>query len=163
LYGYSLLLDIYAPSNTTSSSALPVKVFLYGENNSGGSISDPEYLGCNSAKDAIIVTVNCRLGPLGFLSLLSAGFSGNYGIQDQLLALQWIQNNIQFFSGDPKKVLRFGQSTGVTNTYILSTLLQALSLFSAAAAKSVAGLVFVRSNVFGMSLLALFLGMGFVL
>jgi len=139
LHGYSLLLDIYTPSNATSSSALPVKVFLYGENNSGGSISDPAYLGCNSAKDAIMVTINYRLGPLGFLSLPSAGLGGNYAIQDQLLALQWIQDNIQFFGGDPKKVLLFGQSSRALDTYVLGALPQAPSLFSAAAGESGAG------------------------
>jgi carboxylesterase type B len=86
-----------------------------------------------------MVTINYRLGPLGFLSLPSAGFGGNYGIQDQLLALQWIQDNIQFFGGNPKKVLLFGQSAGAIDTYVLSTLPQAPSLFSAAAAESSAG------------------------
>jgi carboxylesterase type B len=60
------------------------------------------YDGCNVAETgAIVVTINYRLGPLGYLALESAGFGGNQGIQDALLALQWVQDNIAAFGGDP--------------------------------------------------------------
>lgn len=60
------------------------------------------YNGCElAATDVVIVSVNYRLGPFGWLSLLSANLTGNFGLQDQLLALQWVQDNIADFGGDP--------------------------------------------------------------
>jgi para-nitrobenzyl esterase len=97
----SLYLDIWAPSSATNRSALPVKVWIYGGGEDAGGISYPLYDGCNLAQDdAILVTINYRLGPLGFLSLRSAGIQGNQGIQDLLMGLEWIQSNIAAFGGD---------------------------------------------------------------
>jgi para-nitrobenzyl esterase len=59
------------------------------------------YNGCNLATDAVVVSINYRLGPLGFLALKSVGVSGNMAIQDVLLGLQWVQSNIAAFGGDP--------------------------------------------------------------
>jgi carboxylesterase type B len=118
---------------------LPVKVWLYGGSNEGGSVSDPLYDGCNSAADSIVVSVNFRLGPLGFLAYPDAGITGNYGIQDQLLALRWVQDEISSFGGDPDKVLLFGQSAGAMDSYLLSSLPQAPSLFRAVALESGGG------------------------
>lgn len=98
----SLYLDIWRPANATSDSNLPVKVWLYGGGNAAGGISDLMYNGCElAATDAVVVSVNYRLGPFGWLSLLSANLTGNFGLQDQLLALQWVQDNIADFGGDP--------------------------------------------------------------
>lgn len=98
----SLYLDVWAPANATKSSGLPVRVWLYGGGNSAGGISDPLYDGCPVASSgAILVSINYRLGPLGFFSLKDAGFAGNQGIQDALLGLQWVQDNIGAFGGDP--------------------------------------------------------------
>lgn len=133
------MLDVYTPANATASSRLPVKVWIYGGSNVAGGISDPTYTGCFSAVDSIVVSINYRLGPLGFLSVPEAGLDGNYAIQDILLALAWIQSNIAAFGGDPKRVLLFGQSAGAGNVFVLSTLPQAPSLFSAAAMQSGAG------------------------
>lgn len=66
--------------------------------------------------------MNFRLGPLGFLEYPDAGITGNYGIQDQLLALRWVQEEISTFGGDPDKVLLFGQSSGAMDSYLLSSL-----------------------------------------
>jgi hypothetical protein len=86
----------------TSASSLPVKVWIYGGGENSGGISNPLYDGCNLAKDnTILVSINYRLGALGFLALESAGIGGNFGIQDILLGLQWIQSNIAAFGGDP--------------------------------------------------------------
>lgn len=76
-------------------------MWIYGGGNTAGSISDPTYNGCNLATDSIVVSINYRLGPLGFLALDSAGIGGNFGIQDQLLGLSWVQENIKAFGGDP--------------------------------------------------------------
>jgi len=118
---------------------LPVKVWLYGGSNEGGAVSQPLYDGCNSAVDSIVVSVNYRLGPLGFLAYPDAGITGNYAIQDQLLALRWVQDEISAFGGDPDKVLLFGQSAGAADSYILSSLPQAPSLFRAVALESGGG------------------------
>ena len=85
-----------------------MKVWIYGGGNTAGSISDPTYNGCNLATDSIVVSINYRLGPLGFLALDSAGIGGNFGIQDQLLGLSWVQKNIQAFGGDPVSVALAG-------------------------------------------------------
>jgi para-nitrobenzyl esterase len=95
-------LDVWAPSRATKGSKLPVKVWIYGGSETEGSISDPLYDGCNTADGgSILVTINYRLGPLGFTALSSAGIHGNQGIQDILLGLQWVQENIAAFGGDP--------------------------------------------------------------
>ena len=85
---HSLFLNVFAPSNATNSSSLPVKVWLYGGGNESGGIADPLYDGCNAATNAVLVSVNYRLGPLGWLALNSAGLTANNALLDQLLALQ---------------------------------------------------------------------------
>lgn len=60
----------------------------------------------------ILVTMNYRLGPLGFLSLAQPEFSGNMGLKDQQLALKWIQDNIHTFGGDNESVTIIGTSAG---------------------------------------------------
>ncbi|KAJ5957268.1 hypothetical protein N7501_011547 [Penicillium viridicatum] len=126
-----LYLDIWAPSSTTKDSKLPVKVWVYGGSETEGSISDPLYDGCNTAEaGSILVSVNYRLGPLGFMTLETAGIYGNQGIQDLILGLEWVRDNIAAFGGDPKKVLLFGQSAGAENVYIIGSLPQAPSLIN---------------------------------
>lgn len=93
------------PATAKNGSDLPVRVWLYGGANQAGAASNPQYDGCNVAgTNAIVVNVNYRLGPLGFLALASAGIDGNQGTQDQLLALQWVQDNIASFGGDPVRI-----------------------------------------------------------
>ncbi|KAI1106948.1 alpha/beta-hydrolase [Jackrogersella minutella] len=134
-----LFVDVWAPASATPTSQLPVKVWLYGGSNEGGGVSDPTYNGCFSAADSIVVSVNYRLGPLGYLALEDLGLTGNYGLQDQLLALRWVQDNIAAFGGDPKKVLLFGQSAGAIDSFVLTTLPEITRLARAAALESGAG------------------------
>ncbi|KAI1384755.1 alpha/beta-hydrolase [Hypoxylon trugodes] len=134
-----LFLDIWAPASATQKSKLPVKVWLYGGSNEGGGVSNPSYNGCFSATDSIVVSVNYRLGPLGFLALTDLGLTGNYGLEDQLLALRWVQDNIANFGGDPEKVLLFGESAGASDTFFLATLPEIPQLVRAAAMESGAG------------------------
>jgi carboxylesterase type B len=131
----SLFVDVWVPINA-SDAKLPVKVWLYGGNNLAGGISNPLYDGCFSV-DAIQVSINYRVGPLGFLAADSLGLTGNYGIEDQLLGLRWVQDNIAAFGGDPNKVLLFGQSAGADDVLILSSLPDAAGkLFHAAILES---------------------------
>ena len=98
----SLYLDIWVPSKATSTSNLPVKVFIYGGGDQGGGILNSLYDGCNLAShDTLVVSISYRVGPLGFLALDSAGIIGNFGIQDLLLGLEWVQSHITAFGGNP--------------------------------------------------------------
>jgi carboxylesterase type B len=150
---YSLYIDVWVPPNANSSSGLPVKVWIYGGGEQGGGIQNPLYDGCNlAAHGTLVVSIAYRVGPIGFLTLASAGIAGNFGVQDLLLGLEWVQAHIASFGGNPvsflmllpgrsetmltipqqKKVLLFGQSAGAANTFLLSTLPKATSLFNAA-------------------------------
>ena len=89
--------------------------------------------------NTLVVSINYRLGPLGFFALDTAGLRGNQAIQDILLGLQWVQDNIGAFGGNPKQVLLFGQSAGADNTFLVSTLPQAPKLIKAAVSESGGG------------------------
>jgi len=113
-----LYLNLWAPA-WSAKSALPVMVWLHGGSNTAGSGSQPTYDGASlAAHGVILVTINYRLGILGFFShpeLTRESVhhsSGNYGILDQLAALRWVRENIAQFGGDPKNVTLFGESAG---------------------------------------------------
>ena len=119
-----LKLNVWKPSNASSSSSLPVIVFIHGGGLKLGGISTGHtslgvyYQGQNLVEDTIVVTLQYRLGPLGFLgsemlrNRSAINSTGNYGILDQRLALQWVHENIEAFGGDPEHVFLFGQSAG---------------------------------------------------
>ena len=72
--------------------------------------------------DVIVVSINYRVGPLAFLTLENDDMPGNLGLRDQVFALQWIQDNIQYFGGDPTKVTISGESAGgMSVMYLLVT------------------------------------------
>lgn len=103
---------MYAPEHTTAAHRLPVLVFFHGGAYYYGSKwhYDPEYL---VNKNVIVVTVNYRLGALGFLCINNVA---NLGLKDQVAALKWIQKNIAAFGGDPDNVTISGHSAGATST-----------------------------------------------
>ena len=114
-----LFLNVYVPGASVSArNNLPVMVFFYGGAfvDGEGSIYDPSAMAMQG--NAIVVTINYRLGILGYMasSALSAlapnHVSGNYGFQDQLFALQWVQQNIGAFGGNANAVTIFGESAG---------------------------------------------------
>lgn len=92
---------------------LPVMFYIHGGGFVTGSGSSdwfsPDFI---VAKDTILVTINYRLGALGFLSLNTSAAPGNVGLRDQNLALKWVQKNIRAFNGDPGNVTIFGISAG---------------------------------------------------
>ena len=113
-----LYLNVWTPAQRNTS-GLPVLVYFYGGGYVAGDASEPRYDGEAMAKQGIVVvSCNYRLGVFGFLAHpeLSAESphksSGNYGLLDQVAALQWVQKNIAAFGGDPKKVTIAGESAG---------------------------------------------------
>lgn len=105
--------------NLDETAAMPVMVFFHGGGHTNGSsIESVAYEGRNLAEfgDVVVVTLNHRLNALGYLDLSSFGEeykdSANLGIADLIAALQWINDNIAQFGGDPNNVLIFGQSGG---------------------------------------------------
>ena len=113
-----LYLNVWAPTDKPEE-GLPVLVYFYGGGFVAGDGSEPRYDGASMAqKGMVAVTVNYRLNIFGFFAHpeLSAEApykaSGNYGLLDQNFALQWVQENIEAFGGDPKRVTIAGESAG---------------------------------------------------
>jgi para-nitrobenzyl esterase len=107
-----LNLNIWAPSGAAPSS-LPVMVFIHGGAFISGHGSSPLFDGSALAQQGVIVvTLNYRLGALGFLVNSGLGANGNFGLVDQQIALHWVSNYIGAFGGDPTKVTIFGESAG---------------------------------------------------
>jgi para-nitrobenzyl esterase len=137
-----LYLNVWRPSQPTSQ-ALPVMVWIHGGGYTIGAASQPLYDAQTLAsKGSIVVSMNYRLGPFGFLAhpALSGesenGLSGNYGILDQVEALRWVQRNIAAFGGDPNRVMIFGESAGAGSVLCLMVSPQAEGLFHSAIAQS---------------------------
>ncbi|BFZ61778.1 hypothetical protein YB2330_002854 [Saitoella coloradoensis] len=106
-----LTLNVFTPSSTSSNSKLPVMVWIHGGSFLVGGSSDAAFDGSNLASEGVIVvTLNYRLGLLGFFDGL--GTNGNMGTLDVQMALKWVQNNIAAFGGNADKVTVFGQSSG---------------------------------------------------
>ncbi|XP_054273063.1 esterase FE4-like isoform X1 [Macrosteles quadrilineatus] len=105
-----LFLNVYTPQVTEK---LPVMFYIHGGGYAGGS-GDPSEYGPELLldQDVVLVTINYRLGPLGFLSTGDSVLPGNLGLKDQLSALKWVQKNIHHFGGDKDSVTIFGESAG---------------------------------------------------
>ncbi|HVL76106.1 MAG TPA: carboxylesterase family protein, partial [Noviherbaspirillum sp.] len=123
-----LYLNIWRPANARPD--LPVIVFFHGGSNVSGYTADPMYDGANLAKttNSVVVTANFRLGILGFLNLAQMKdgedadtASGNFAILDSIKALEFLQQNIANFGGDPGNVTIMGESAGAINVYALLT------------------------------------------
>ena len=113
-----LNLNVWTPA-ASAQEKLPVMVWIYGGGYAAGATSEPRQEGENMArKGVVVVSMNYRLGVFGFfvhpeLAKESGhGSSGNYGLMDQVAALQWVQKNIVAFGGDPANVTLFGESAG---------------------------------------------------
>ncbi len=129
-----LYLNIWTAAKSASDKR-PVMVWIHGGAFTRGSGSTPVYNGENFAKKGVVlVTVNYRLGIFGFFAHSELTqesehhSSGDYGILDEIAALQWVQKNIAAFGGDPKRVTIFGESAGswAVNVLVASPLTKGL-------------------------------------
>jgi carboxylesterase type B len=136
-----LYLNVYTPAlpaEVTKKTALrPVAVYLYGGAFTKGSAAMVDYDGGNfaSRSDVVVVTLNYRVGALGYLSTGNLT-TGSYGTHDQIMALKWVQKHISSFGGDPSHVTVFGQSAGGQSTVALLSSTAAKGLFSGALVQS---------------------------
>ncbi len=137
-----LYLNVWTPAKAADEK-VPVLVWIYGGGFSFGSTSTPVHNGEHLArKGVVLVSINYRVGPLGFLAHpeLSAesskGVSGNYGLQDQIAGLKWVQENIAAFGGDPDQVTIFGESAGGISVSMLCASPEAKGLFQGAISQS---------------------------
>jgi len=138
-----LFLNIWTPEGFTNTSSYPVFFWIYGGRFESGSGSDLTYDGSGLAKKGVVVvTMNYRLGALGFLAHpeLSAqtGYngSGNWGLMDQQAALHWTNENIQLFGGNSSRITIGGQSAGAASVLDHVYSPQASGLFQGAIAES---------------------------
>ncbi|MBR0819481.1 carboxylesterase/lipase family protein [Bradyrhizobium liaoningense] len=133
-----LSLNIWVPA---ADHPLPVKFFIHGGAfvTGGGADYDGSFLAAHGP--AVIVTINYRLGPLGFLQLHRYGLTeaNNLALQDTLAALDWVRANIANFGGDPDAITLSGQSAGASMVIALATLPQARGKFIRALALSAPG------------------------
>jgi para-nitrobenzyl esterase len=116
-----LYLNVYRPS-TTDKKNLPVFVWNHGGGNTGGAGRDTNPDKFVTRQDVVFVTINYRLGAMGWLYTdglnqeNTDGAAGNFGLLDQQAALRWVQKNIRAFGGNPDNVTLAGQSAGARNT-----------------------------------------------
>ena len=140
-----LYLSVVTPAKTVND-ALPVMVYIHG-----GGFQTEHYGGelwqSLARRGVITVSIEYRAGALGFLAHAELtkespdGHSGNYGLLDQIFALQWIQRNIKNFGGDPSKVTIFGESAGAVSCNILCASPLAKGLFRACISQSGASMM----------------------
>jgi para-nitrobenzyl esterase len=134
-----LFLNVYTPADAPAGRHLPVMVWIHGGGNTSGTgaLFDPTPL---VAKGVVVVTINYRLGFLGFFAHPALDAEGhlnaNYGLMDQQLALRWVQQNIGAFGGNGHRVTIFGESAGGLDVYSQLASHRAAGLFHQAIAES---------------------------
>tara|TARA_Y100000746_G_scaffold66143_1_gene55085 strand:- start:109 stop:1905 length:1797 start_codon:yes stop_codon:yes gene_type:complete len=137
-----LYLDIYAPSKK-SEQILPVMFWIHGGGNTSGLKDLYDFTKLVKKHNVIVVTINYRLGPLGWFTHpaiqdLQDGIdkTSNFGTLDIISALEWVNNNINLFGGDPKNITIFGESAGGHNVLSLLVSKKAKGLFHKAISMS---------------------------
>ncbi|CAO3457514.1 hypothetical protein [Azospirillum argentinense] len=137
-----LSVNVWTPETAKSDAGLPVMVYIPGggftQDGSASPVYDGAYLAAN--RNVVLVTLNYRLGVLGFLA--GEGLNGNYGFLDQQAALAWVHRNIRAFGGDPGKVTLFGESAGAMSV--------GLHLFSAPGSQPFFRAAIMESNFLGL-------------
>ncbi len=139
-----LTLNVWAPAGATKNEhGAPVFVWIHGGALWAGSSNEPLYDGRRMAERGIlVVSINYRLGPLGWLAHPELSrespldISGNYGLLDQIEALRWVQRNIGALGGDPTNVTIAGESAGALTVLYLMAAPEARGLFAKAIAQS---------------------------
>ncbi|NXM41754.1 CEL lipase, partial [Gymnorhina tibicen] len=143
-----LYLNIWIPQGRRQiSTKLPVMVFIYGgaflvggsqgANFLDNYLYDGEEIAVRG--NVIVVTVNYRLGPLGFLSTGDENLPGNYGLKDQHMAIAWVKRNIKAFGGDPDNITIFGESAGAVSVSLQTLSPKNKGLFKRAISQSGVG------------------------
>ncbi|KAF2180566.1 alpha/beta-hydrolase [Zopfia rhizophila CBS 207.26] len=134
-----LFLNIWTPylpssRNPSSTKKKAVMLWIHGGGFTTGTGSDPTFDGGNMASrgDVVVVTINYRLSTLGFLALDNSTIKGNYGLADQITALDWLRAHIEDFGGDKDRITIFGQSAGAASVRALLASPQAKAKFSGA-------------------------------
>jgi para-nitrobenzyl esterase len=141
-----LFLNVWSPAKVEAGGDA-VMLFIHGGSFTRGAAGVPLYDGSALAKrGVVIVTINYRLGRLGYFAHpaltkenADGGRLGNYGLMDQIAALQWVQRNIRAFGGDPRRVTVFGESAGAVAVQMLTTTPAAKGLFVRAISESGGG------------------------
>ncbi|XP_035138660.1 cocaine esterase isoform X1 [Callithrix jacchus] len=123
-----LYLSIYTPAHTHEGSNLPVMVWIHGGGLVFGMASMYDGSVLAAFEDVVVVTIQYRLGVLGFFSTGDKHATGNWGYLDQVAALRWVRRNIAHFGGNPDCVTIFGESAGGTSvsSLVLSPIAQGL-------------------------------------
>ncbi|XP_069626922.1 bile salt-activated lipase isoform X2 [Haliaeetus albicilla] len=144
-----LYLNIWIPQQRKHiSTNLPVMIWIYGgaflvggsqgANFLNNYLYDGEEIAVRG--NVIVVTINYRLGPLGFLSTGDASMPGNYGLKDQHMAIAWVKRNIKVFGGDPENITIFGESAGAVSVSLQMLSPKNKGLFKRAITQSGVGL-----------------------
>ncbi|KAK4239846.1 Alpha/Beta hydrolase protein [Achaetomium macrosporum] len=135
-----LFLNVWTPYLPNPNSApakgtlRPVAFWIHGGAFTGGTANDATFDGGNMASrgDMVVVAINYRLSTLGFLALQDGKTNGNFGLADQITALEWVRDNIHNFGGDKDRVTIFGQSAGAASVRALLASPRAEGKFSSA-------------------------------
>ncbi|XP_054140474.1 bile salt-activated lipase-like [Melozone crissalis] len=144
-----LYLNIWVPQGRRQvSTKLPVMVYIYGgafllggsqgANFLDNYLYDGEEIAVRG--NVIVVTINYRVGPLGFLSTGDENLPGNYGLKDQHMAIAWVKRNIKAFGGDPDNITIFGESAGAASVSLQTLSPKNKGLFKRAISQSGVGL-----------------------
>ncbi|XP_040266541.1 fatty acyl-CoA hydrolase precursor, medium chain-like isoform X2 [Bufo bufo] len=143
-----LYMNVYTPADRHKKSKLPVMCYIHGGAMVLGTASTYDGSALSAYENVVVVTIQYRLGIPGFFSTGDKQFPGNYGFMDQVAALQWIQENIADFGGDPRSVTIFGESSGAmcVSAIMLSPLAKGLFHGAIAESGSVTNTGFIVSN-----------------
>ncbi|XP_059085741.1 carboxylesterase 1E-like [Tigriopus californicus] len=111
----------YLPGKDTErADLLPVMFFIYGGGFRAGTQMKMGYERLGDVNDVVLVAINYRLGPLGFMCLDTDSSAGNMGLLDQIVGLEWVRDNIEYFGGDPNQITIFGESAGAASVSLLT-------------------------------------------
>jgi len=131
-----LFLNVFKPAKAHKGARLPVMVWIPGGGLHSGESDDYDGAGLARAGKVIVVTINYRLGVLGFFAGATTPGSANFGLLDQQQALRWVRSNIMAFGGDPANVTLFGESAGADSVLAQMLSPPAAGLFQRAIVES---------------------------